>query len=158
MVKHRARGKTEHDQLQRFVRDLRLTYNQLRDLADRLHADLEITASLRAVMEFVALQGPSTVPAIAEQRSVSRQGIQKLVNTLLKREVLVRKPNPGHRRSDLIALTPRGRALFRTMLRREAKYIGELAARLPAADIERSRSLLGAIRSALLDLQPGEGE
>jgi len=150
MIKDRRAGKAPSEELSEHIRDIRQTFNLLRSLADSLHADLGITASLRAVIEFIALEGPSTVPQIAEQRSVSRQGVQKLADTLLENGLLIRKPNPGHRRSDLLALSVTGKARFRTIRSREKKILRELCSSLPGRDLKTARNFMVRLKTELI--------
>ncbi len=56
--------------------------------------------------------GPHAVPRIARRLSVGRQHIQRTVNDLLARDLVVRLPNPDHQRSWIIDLTNAGRFML----------------------------------------------
>lgn len=95
---------------------------------DRLHADLGVTAPMRAVLEFLDRAGPTTVSDIARDRGVSRQHIQTIVNDLADRELVDRLDNPRHQRAPLIALSPSGVATIEGILAAErAAFAGPLA-------------------------------
>ncbi len=47
------------------IRILRTCFNRLKSVADEMHRDLGVTASMRAVMEALADEGQQSVPEIA---------------------------------------------------------------------------------------------
>src|SRR5262245_37877010 len=107
------------------VRAVRLTFHELRAAAEALHDDPDgLTPAHRGVLESLHRGGPSTVPALARSRPVSRQHIQVLVNRLLELGFVATRANPAHERSALVALTPAGRKRFEAMLRRERRAFG----------------------------------
>jgi DNA-binding MarR family transcriptional regulator len=55
--------------------------------------------------------GPKTVPELAAMRPTSRQFIQGLVDGMAARGLVTLTDNPNHKRSRLVALTAKGRAL-----------------------------------------------
>jgi DNA-binding MarR family transcriptional regulator len=107
---------------------VRLCFQRLRTIGDQLHADLGMNSSLRAVLEWLTDHGSQTVPQIAAAKSVSRQHIQKIVDELIDGGHVDFKPNPAHKRSPFVVLTPEGAALFKEMRRREKRIFRELAA------------------------------
>ena len=80
-----------------------------------------LSGAQRAVLEFLDRGGDQTVPEIARQRSVSRQHIQVNVNALIELGWVEDRPNPAHRRSPLIAITPAGRERLRAAQAAEAQ-------------------------------------
>lgn len=60
------------------------------------------------LMRSLADGGPQTVPALARQRPVSRQHIQKLADELAEQGLVEFVDNPVHRRSKLVQLTKKG--------------------------------------------------
>jgi DNA-binding MarR family transcriptional regulator len=85
--------------------------NGLVNLARRGERGLDGRAlsAQRQVLQALALQGPQTVPVLAKNRTTSRQNIQIVVNKLSQLKLVETVPNPAHRRSKLIQLTPAGR-------------------------------------------------
>jgi len=114
---------------------VRTCFNQLKMLAEQLHKDLDINPSMRAVMEALLTNGRQTVPEIANNRSVSRQHIQNIMNALLADELVESFDNPAHKRSPLFDLTRKGRTAFALIKEREKEPIRRLA------DVMSSESL-----------------
>lgn len=128
------------------VNEVRLLNNRLIELVEELHRDTGITASQRAVLEFISRNGPETVPAIARSRGVSRQHIQVIVNELVSAGLLEPQANPAHRRSPNHALTETGQRSIDELLQREGDY---LTTHLDGLDAER----LAAAAATLADLR-----
>jgi DNA-binding MarR family transcriptional regulator len=136
------------------LRDVRRLFNQLRSLADALHADVGVTASMRAVLETLSLEGAASVPQMARQRAVTRQHIQALVDRLAEAGLVEARPNPAHKKSPLVALTSQGEAVFRAMREREGEFGQRISARLSGADVAAGASViqkLSAETAAMLD-------
>ena len=92
-----------------------------------------ITMGIRAVLERLDDRGPQTVPQIAAWLDVTRQAVQRVVDDAHALGHVEVRDNPAHRRSHLIALTPRGRDAFQRL------HADELATlELVAAEIDRS--------------------
>jgi DNA-binding MarR family transcriptional regulator len=108
------------------ARDIRKLFHILGAVGDALHADLGITASMRAVLESLARGGAQTVPQMARARPVTRQHIQAIVDQLLNAGLVTLQPNPAHKRSSLVALTKAGEAAFATMSDREAVVLEQV--------------------------------
>lgn len=137
--------------LQVLIDEVRLLWNSLVQRGEALHADEPVTMGMRAVLEFLARQGPASVPNIARSRRVTRQHIQVLVNELQDEGCVSLAENPAHRRSPLVRLTDRGRRTLARMSRREAEVLS--AAPIPAspARLDRAARTLRAVRQALED-------
>src|SRR5271154_6634768 len=100
---------------------------------DRLGADLGLTSARWQVIGAVALAGqPQTVPSIARTMGLTRQAVQRLVNELAADGMLEARPNPGHRRAHLFALTSRGEAAVAGASKRQAPWAEAVAAGLSA--------------------------
>jgi DNA-binding MarR family transcriptional regulator len=121
---------------------VRRLFRALAQRADETLVDLGISAADRAVMEFLYPIERLSVPEIAERYSVSRQHIQVTVNGLLDAGILEARENPRHKRSSLIALTAKGRALFRTIKARDAKAISKLFSNIKKKDRQVTQATL----------------
>jgi DNA-binding MarR family transcriptional regulator len=108
----------------------RRAFQALKATGDALHADLGVSASLRAVLEHLEAHGPVTVPDMARAKKVTRQHIQQLVDAGIGAGLAEARPNPAHRRSPLIALTPKGAEVFAEIRKRERKALAALSAEL----------------------------
>jgi DNA-binding MarR family transcriptional regulator len=75
-----------------------------------------LTVGMRAVLQILFLHGPMTVPNLARQLEIQRQYVQELVNRNCEEGYTARESNPAHKRSFLIALTPKGKALIGQVL------------------------------------------
>lgn len=135
--------------INRYIQQIRLAFQRLRKVGEALHADLGVSLSLRAVLEWLAEHGSQAVPQIAEAKSVSRQHVQKSVDELLARGLVRAVPNPAHKRSALIELTGPGRRLFRDMQKREAALIAAIAARGDGEAMRRALAHLVAFNAEL---------
>jgi len=130
---------------------VRLAFNQMRASADAAHADLGITAAMRAVLERLARGGPQTVPDMARARNVSRQHIQKIVDGLGEAGLIDLKANPAHKRSPLIVLSADGRKLFRTIEKREVAILADIGGGLEGHDLAVATATLDALTGAFQD-------
>ncbi len=101
----------------------RRLFQRLGATGNELHEDSGITASQRAVLEFLTLHEPQTVPQMAREKTVTRQHIQVIVNKLLERGLIEGITNPAHNRSSLIRMTSAGRQLFGVIKQRETKLL-----------------------------------
>jgi DNA-binding MarR family transcriptional regulator len=93
---------------------------------------------------------PASVAAIAHMLSLARQSVQRVADLLVEDGLAEYEANPAHRRSPLLRLSERGRAVLSRLQAAQrpwadalAEHVGEdaLRAALPALD-----SLLAALR------------
>jgi len=128
------------------IKSVRSCFQDLKVLGDRLHQDLGVTASMRAVMEFLDEHGDHTVPDIARAKNVSRQHIQLLCDTLCEKGFTSQIPNPAHKRSPLICLSNKGGKTFATLQSRELILLESMARTLTAQDIEHATQTIESLR------------
>jgi DNA-binding MarR family transcriptional regulator len=137
----------ENDQpLYRLIVEIRVAFQALKMRADQMHADLGVTAAERAVMEYLAGNGPTTVPDIARAKLVTRQHVQMLADALAAKGLAEPVVNPTHRKSNLIALTEKGSQCFAAMHRREAVALSDLAEGLAPADLLAAARTVRSLR------------
>jgi DNA-binding MarR family transcriptional regulator len=136
---------TKADRMIALTRAVRNVFNRLKALGDQLHADLEVTTAMRAVLETLSDNGPMTVPQIAKQKGVTRQHIQLLADALVEAGLAAMKGNPAHRRSSLIALTEKGRRAFVRMRERETPIVAEVAREFDAHELDTATALLSRL-------------
>ena len=132
--------------LGRVIDETRALFHRLRLTAERLHEADHLSAGERAVLIELSTHGPRTVPAMARARPVSRQHIQALVNVLLKRTLVVLVENPRHQRSRLVELTREGRALVKTVRKREERVLTRLGRETNPEALEQVAEMLGHVR------------
>ncbi|MDH4120309.1 MAG: MarR family transcriptional regulator [Deltaproteobacteria bacterium] len=135
----------------RLVKDIRQAFHLLKALGDTLHQDLGISSAMRGVMESLA-ETPATVSQLARARPVSRQHIQRLVDALLEKRLLRLVPNPAHKTSPLVALTPQGVRTFQAMNQKEAQWLGRLFHGIPPGRIQAAAGVLGELQTRLAEI------
>jgi len=77
------------------------------DVAQDLAAEGEITAASWQVLGGI-LDQPRTVADIGRRMGMTRQGVQRVADILVDRGLAAYRPNPAHRRSQLLACTEDG--------------------------------------------------
>lgn len=135
--------------LQQAILAVRRLFHALAGTAGRSHAELGITASMRAVMETLHERGPRTVPQVAREQDVSRQHIQVVVNGLLEAGLVACLDNPDHLRSPIVRLSAAGTRAVESIRRREERLLADLAKRIPGADLKVTLKTLNAMESGL---------
>ncbi|UCH74587.1 MAG: MarR family transcriptional regulator [Rhodospirillales bacterium] len=142
-------------QLYAVIRQVRTCFNRLKSLSDEMNRDLEVNASMRAVMEALSAEG-RTVPDIARARSVSRQHIQVNMDALLAKGLVESRANPAHKRSPLYLLTDGGEAIFAEIRRREVEVLEQLADGLLGRTLEAADAALDALNARLAAFEAAE--
>ena len=128
---------------------IRRLFRALAQTANDSLQDLGISVADRATMEFLYPDRKLTVPEIAERYRVSRQHVQVTVNALLDSGLVATLDNPRHKRSPFIALTTKGRALFKRIRAREAKIVRQLFADIREHDRRVTQETLEALLARL---------
>ena len=86
---------------------------------------------------------------MARARGVSRQHIQQQVDALLERGLVERQDNPAHKRSSMLALTDKGRALIQNMRADELNALSRLQVGVSDNAMQEAAQVLSAWRAAL---------
>ena len=136
-----ARGEALYDVL-RHVRPLVLNSSRVVEAALRTEG---LSVGPRAVLEILAEHGPATVPAIADRLDLARQGVQRHVNDLLAVGHVKTGPNPVHRRSFLVTLTPAGREVIDRVRADELRHLDTLAADCTRQEIATAAKVLRSL-------------
>jgi DNA-binding MarR family transcriptional regulator len=130
--------------------ETRRLFRVLATAADEALQPLNITASDRALIEFLAREPhPISLAELARKRSVSRQHIHQSITRLPNPRWIDKQPDPDDARSVLLHLTPEGQSLWkeiksidRAILRRISKHIRTYAAHAAAATLREVREAL----------------
>ncbi|MFF3270750.1 MarR family winged helix-turn-helix transcriptional regulator [Streptomyces chrestomyceticus] len=101
-----------------------------------------LTAGQRALLDTLRTHGPRTVPELARALELDRQPVQRWVNHARELGLLEAVPNPAHRRSPLIRLTPEGTEVASALQRSEAAGLRRMLAGVPAADVATALHVL----------------
>ncbi|MFD5813088.1 MarR family winged helix-turn-helix transcriptional regulator [Streptomyces sp. NPDC127038] len=85
---------------------------------------------------------PLPVARAARRLGVTRQGVQRIANDLARDGLADFRPNPDHRSSPLLGLTPQGRRVLEGITDRAAAAHRLLAAGIEPEEIAAARDLL----------------
>ncbi|MEJ3655538.1 MarR family winged helix-turn-helix transcriptional regulator [Actinomycetes bacterium KLBMP 9759] len=138
----------------RRVRPLHLLAARI--VTDSLAAE-QVTMGIRAVLE-VLRGGPRSVPDVGRDLLMPRQVVQRLCDQAAELGLVERRPNPAHRRSQLIALTADGERAFDRIHAAELRNLARIADGLSADDIATARHVLDVLMAGMQRLTGAEGE
>jgi DNA-binding MarR family transcriptional regulator len=110
-----------------------------------------LSVGVRAVLTMLRGQGPMTVPQMGRAQALSRQFVQRMVNEAAARDLVEATPNPAHKRSSLIRLTPAGHRLIDTVLDRERATLSQVGD-VTEAEIATCLKVLGSLLHLLDDV------
>ena len=99
--------------------------------------------------------GLMTMGQLGRCLMVTGGNITGLTDRLAKEGLVERKPHPNDRRSQVIALSDKGRATFETMAETHEEWIRELMSGIGEADQLQMMDQLGALKDSVLSL-PGQ--
>ena len=132
----------------RFTFEVALLFFRMRVAATQYLGQGRHSTGRRSILKNLA-DGPQTVPAMAQRRAVSRQHIQKLVDTLKADGLVSSRVSPADRRSRLVQLTTKGRAFLDELRTRELRLFAELAADIPIHELEGATRVVQEVRGRL---------
>src|ERR671916_1978945 len=118
-------------------------------IADRLHsaairllrrvrvedAAAGVTPAQLSALSVLVFGGPRTMSALAEAEQVALPTISRLVATLERAGLVVRRPNPGDRRSVIVHAAPEGERRLREGRRRRVARLATELDGLPEPDL-----------------------
>jgi DNA-binding MarR family transcriptional regulator len=130
--------------------EIRRLFRALAAKADESLKPLQLTASERAVIEFLAREsGPISLAALARKRSVSRQHIHQSLNRLANPKWVERRPDPEDARSVSLRLTDEGRSLWRKIRAVDRAMLREIGRNVSSEDARAAARTLRQMRKAL---------
>jgi DNA-binding MarR family transcriptional regulator len=92
---------------------------------------------------------PSTVSQVARTWGLARQSVQRVADALVREGWAAYEDNPGHRRAQLLGLTPRGRRALRRIQAAQLSWANALGAEIGEADLRQAGSVLARVMEAL---------
>lgn len=104
-----------------------------------------LSPTLSAALASIDRHGPLTPSELADRERVKRPTATRLLATLEGGGLIARTSDPSDRRSSLIAITPEGRELMRTLRTRKDAYLAQRLRKLSAEDretLDRAADLL----------------
>lgn len=121
---------------------------RLLSIGEELARSAGLTASQWLVLGSV-LREPRTVADIARDIGVTRQSAQRTANLLVARGLAKDRPNPAHRRANLIEPTPDGRSAIDRIAPAHRTYARRLIGELGSAESEGLLAGLATLLDAL---------
>ena len=135
--------------------DLFRLNSQILTAGDRLVADLGLTSARWQVLgAIIEADRPQPVAWLARDLGANRQNVQRIVNDLHKDGLAIFKPNPHHRRAQLVVLTDRGRQIFEAAMDLQTPWVNGLSDGLPVEDIKTVHRVISAVRNKLNGQDP----
>ena len=117
---------------------------------DRLVARLGLTSARWQVLgAIVAADRPQPVAWLARDMGANRQNVQRIVNDLHAEGLIAFKPNPYHRRAQLVVLTESGQQAFDAAMRLQAPWINTLSEGLSVKNLTTVHQVIVALRAKL---------
>jgi DNA-binding MarR family transcriptional regulator len=117
---------------------------------ERTAAGGGLTAARWSVLGTLVRAGqPLTVPEIARIGGQARQGIQRLVNTMVADELLDWQDNPGHATSRKVVLTEKGRKLHSALRDKQELWSERCAKELTIDELKTLIGLIGRLTERL---------
>lgn len=137
----------------------RLLTTALRQLVEDMHSRLAAAGhpGLRPAHGYALNavgQDGTTAVRLADVLGMTKQGVAKLVGTLVERGYLLAEPDPVDGRARLLRLTDRGCEMLRLAVRIQADLEADLANRVGAGDSAALRRALEAITDPTVPMRP----
>ncbi len=110
---------------------------------DQLTNGVGLSSARWKVLGALALsQNPMTVSQIANTMGQTRQGVQRLVDTMHKDGVLDYQENPHHKRAKLVTLTSEGKKIYKALERKQIPWANSNSASMNVKDMKIALSIL----------------
>lgn len=121
-------------------------YNQFND---ELRAAHGIVTSQYEFLRYIRDHATPRTSDMAAEFAIGVGAVSKAMDRLEDRGWLIRRPNPANRRSTILTLTDRGRALIDAADRTFHERLAELLAPVPPEQLAASAAALSQLRAAL---------
>lgn len=120
---------------------------RLRTEFDTTLPRFDVLAQLDAARDATG-EGSLSMGELSARLMVTSGSVTGLVDTMETDQLVERRVHPADRRSTLITMTPRGRALFDRMAPAHAVWVDELMAGLGGNDASLLHRLLGRLKQS----------
>lgn len=139
----------KHEQLTAITLSVFRLNGLLIEWGNRLCAPHGLSSARWQVLGAIALapQAPSA-PQIAASMGMTRQGMQKQINLLIRDGLVQAERNPGNKRSPLYALTEHGAALYRALEQDWRRHVERLGATFTVAELDATLGVLASLEQA----------
>jgi DNA-binding MarR family transcriptional regulator len=157
-TKAAERPHDHHDDLRLWLRLLTCTTLIEGEVRRRLRESFDVTLPRFDLMaQLDKTPDGMTLGELSSRMMVSNGNVTGLVERLVADGLIVRKPAPNDRRSQIVRLTPAGRRAFRAQARAHEGWISEIFADLKPSEVSTLMGLLAkAKRSAARAVANGD--
>jgi DNA-binding MarR family transcriptional regulator len=100
---------------------------------------------------------PLTVSQIARLWGLARQSVQRVADVLAQDGLAAYEENPGHRRAQLLRLTPKGRSALRTIQAAQRGWADALGAEIGEEHLRKASEVLAPVLGSLAKQPPPGG-
>ncbi|WP_225918634.1 MarR family winged helix-turn-helix transcriptional regulator [Actinocatenispora comari] len=108
----------------------------------------EVTLPQYRALVVLASRGPQRGVELAAELGVNPSTATRLIERLVRADLVERRPVPGDRRAVSVALRPAGSRLVRTVTRRRRSEVARIVAAMPAAQRIGAEGALRAFAEA----------
>lgn len=131
-------------------------YGRLMSAAEDLAAEGGITASWWQVLGGV-IDEPRTVPEVARQMGMTRQGVQRVADLLVERGLGEYLMNPAHRTSRLLACTEAGYWAIRRITLAQHPWADRVGSQVGARDLHSAAETMERLVAVLNEFELADG-
>lgn len=146
----RSKRTLKGDRLTELILDVFQFWGELERHGTRLAKPFGQTPSRWQVMGAVS-EAPRTVAQIGRRMGLSRQGVQRVANALVRDRVAEFVSNPDHRRSPILRLTRHGEEILSRINTGQSTWSNEMAAGLNLQDLEAAIRTIKAVSKRFRD-------
>lgn len=140
-----ATGATLHT----LFKEVFMLHATLTEISDEVHEQAGMRTPQVRVAHSLLRRGRATVPDVAYDLKVSRQFVQATINELESLGMVSFHPNPRHKSSKLIELTPSGQNKLEQTTQREEAIIQNVLPQMESKSVEDATELLESVRLSL---------
>lgn len=148
MLLNRGMPQSAHD-IQILIDRLSRFFFLAKRYSDHLHRDAPLTTGERAIVFELEERGEASVPAMADERGISRQAIQRTVDGLEASGFVRKQISKEDRRNRSVRLTAKGRRLAEHIRTVEAQEVARFPSPLGAKEIRQLNGLLDQLEGAI---------
>lgn len=121
---------------------------RLMDAAEDLAAEGGMTAAWWQVLGGV-LDQPRTLSEIGRRMGMSRQGVRRVAGLLVERGLAEYRPNPAHRRAQLLGCTEAGYWAIRRVSLAQHPWADRIGSQLPVEELRQAYATLQQVVAVL---------
>jgi len=117
---------------------------------DRLTKEFSLTSSRWKILGAIVLSKvPLTVPQIGRNIGQSRQSVQRLVDIMIKDELIQLADNPNHKRAKYIELTQKAKETYAQLDKKEMLWAKQRSSEFTLVELETTLNALQKIANTM---------